>query len=220
MKHLFSQMASNVLKIFSGKNLIWHALAIFLTYLIVVTKFDWEYFLSARSEALNTFLFPAVIIGGLLPIILPACVLAIGILRKNYELRVTAWALIQATILGSFISSLYKAFTGRIQPNLMNLTADISTQFNFGFWQHGIFWGWPSSHTTIAFAMAFTLINLFPKKKLLVFCSVVYAFYIGFGVSISIHWFSDFAAGAIIGTVIGAVVGESFALLLTKKSTT
>jgi hypothetical protein len=26
--------------------------------------------------------------------------------------------------------------------------------FRFGFWRGGVCWGWPSSHTTIAFAMA------------------------------------------------------------------
>jgi membrane-associated phospholipid phosphatase len=33
---------------------------------------------------------------------------------------------------------------------------------------------------------------------------------VGMGVSIRIHWFSEFLAGAIIGSVIGAVVGKSF----------
>ena len=39
---------------------------------------------------------------------------------------------------------------------------------------------------------------------------IAYALYIGIGVSMTIHWFSDFAAGAFIGTAIGAVVGKSF----------
>jgi membrane-associated phospholipid phosphatase len=40
--------------------------------------------------------------------------------------------------------------------------------------------------------------------------AITYALYIGLGVSMTIHWFSDFAAGAIIGSAIGAVVGKSF----------
>jgi len=39
---------------------------------------------------------------------------------------------------------------------------------------------------------------------------ITYALYIGLGVSMTIHWFSDFLAGAIIGSAIGAVVGKSF----------
>jgi membrane-associated phospholipid phosphatase len=40
--------------------------------------------------------------------------------------------------------------------------------------------------------------------------AILYAFYVGLGVSMTIHWFSDFVAGAIIGSVIGAVVGNGF----------
>jgi hypothetical protein len=40
--------------------------------------------------------------------------------------------------------------------------------------------------------------------------ALLYAFYIGLGVSVTIHWFSEFVAGAIIGSVIGTVVGRSF----------
>jgi hypothetical protein len=51
---------------------------------------------------------------------------------------------------------------------------------------------------------------LFPKLRWLGCLVVAYALYVGLGVSMTIHWFSDFAAGAIIGTVIGTVVGTSF----------
>jgi membrane-associated phospholipid phosphatase len=73
-----------------------------------------------------------------------------------------------------------------------------------------MFWGWPSSHTTIAFAMAATVFTLFPKQRWLGWLAMAYAFYIGLGVSMTIHWCSDFMAGAILGTVIGTVVGKSF----------
>jgi hypothetical protein len=42
------------------------------------------------------------------------------------------------------------------------------------------------------------------------FDGLLYALYIGVGVSMTIHWFSDFVAGAIIGTVIGFTVGNVF----------
>lgn len=34
--------------------------------------------------------------------------------------------------------------------------------------------------------------------------------YIGIGVSLSVHWFSEFVAGAIIGAVTGNVVGTEW----------
>jgi hypothetical protein len=40
--------------------------------------------------------------------------------------------------------------------------------------------------------------------------ALLYACYVGLGVSMTIHWFSDFVAGAIIGSVVGEVVGKSF----------
>jgi membrane-associated phospholipid phosphatase len=87
---------------------------------------------------------------------------------------------------------------------------DTSHGFQFSFLKGGVFWGWPSSHTTVTFAMTVCLITLYPKNKMFVFIALLYAFYIGLGVSMTIHWFSEFVAGAIIGSVIGMVVGRSF----------
>jgi membrane-associated phospholipid phosphatase len=58
--------------------------------------------------------------------------------------------------------------------------------------------------------MAVTVFRLFPKQKWLGYLAITYAFYVGFGISMTIHWFSDFVAGALIGTVVGVVVGNSF----------
>lgn len=90
------------------------------------------------------------------------------------------------------------------------MSPDFSHDFRFGWLRGGVFWGWPSSHTTIAFAMATTVFTLFPKNKWLGGLALAYAGYIGLGVSMTIHWLSDFVAGAILGTVIGVVVGKSF----------
>ena len=49
---------------------------------------------------------------------------------------------------------------------------------------------------------------LFPKQRWLGYLAIAYALCIGIGVSMTIHWFADFAAGAIIGTAIGTVVGS------------
>jgi hypothetical protein len=58
--------------------------------------------------------------------------------------------------------------------------------------------------------MSVCLITLYPRNRKLVVLALVYAFYIGLGVSVSIHWLSEFVAGAIIGSVVGNVVGRSF----------
>jgi membrane-associated phospholipid phosphatase len=126
------------------------------------------------------------------------------------------WAIGQAELIGSLVSSAYKAFTGRIHPVLSFSTdpgPDLSHGFRFGFLRGGVFWGWPSSHTTIAFAMALTVFTLFPRQRWMGICAILYAFCIGIGVSMTIHWFSDFVAGGIIGTIVGIVVGKSFSAM-------
>lgn len=214
MRGFFYNLPKNIIKCFGGYNLPWHLLAIILTYIIVTSGFDWLYFTSSRSPLLRSLLFPAVRLGSRLPILLPLALYAIGKLGKNLKAINTGYASGQAVIIGLLISSFYKALTGRVHPprslTLTQGTIDISREFRFGFLRGGAFWGWPSSHTTIAFAMAATLLMLNPKNKIAGYLAIFYAFYIGFGVSISIHWFSDFVAGAIIGTVIGVAIGKSF----------
>ncbi len=154
-------------------------------------------------------MFPAAIIGQLMPLVLPLLLLAIGRISKNPMAAGAAWASGQAALIGWFISSAYKAVTGRPHPPRV-LGPDTSHVFHFGFLRGGVFWGWPSSHTATAFAMAVTLWTLFPQRRWLGVAAIFYAGYVGIGVSMTIHWFSDFAAGAIIGTLIGGVVGKSF----------
>ena len=62
----------------------------------------------------------------------------------------------------------------------------------------------------LAMLMALTVFIMFPKSKWIGCLALLYALYVGVGVSMTIHWFSDFLAGAIIGSVVGVVVGNGF----------
>jgi len=144
----------------------------------------------------------------------------VGEVEKNRRRITTAWALGRAALLAFLVTSGCKAITGRRPPpfhrhfetTAPNASAlmDSSRGFQFGFLKGGVFWGWPSGHTTVTFAMTVCLIVLYPKNKMAVFLALLYALYIGLGISVTIHWFSEFVAGAIIGSVIGTVVGKSF----------
>ncbi len=199
----------NLVGCFKGRTWIWHLIAIALTVALVTSGFDWAYFKWTRAPIFRSCAFPAVRIGSQLPILLPLVLLACAIVSRNDWLMKTMAALVQAVILGSLISSTYKAFTGRVHP-MHEIGADISRDFRFGFWRGGVFWGWPSSHTTIAFSMAVTVFMLLPKQRWAGWLAIAYALYVGLAVSVTIHWFSDFVAGAIIGSVIGVTVGRSF----------
>ncbi len=217
MPELFHRLPRNVITVFSGRNLLWHVLAIVLTMAVVMSGGDWSYFQLARRTEVVRFARPAIVLGSMVPILGTLVILLVGELWKNRRVITTAWALGQAAILGYLISCFYKAFTGRIPPPRFRilpanhvLLVDSSHGFQFGWLKGGVFWGWPSSHATVAFAMAVCLVALHPGKRKLAFCALLYAFYVGLGVSVTIHWFSEFVAGAIIGSVIGMAVGASF----------
>ena len=129
MKQFLSTLLRNILACFKGRMIAWHLLAIVLTLVLVTSGFDWLYFTSTRDPILRSGMFPAALIGGLVPIALPLILLAIGNVSRSAKTTLAGWAVGQAELIG---------------------------------------------------------------------------------VSMTIHWFSDFTAGAIIGTVIGAVVGRSF----------
>lgn len=217
MVTFFKTLLKNFVGCFSKQNVPWHVAAIVLTAFFVFSGFDWWWFLATRGAWLQALLLPAAAIGGLMPLVLPWMVLAVGAAFKNVRVKTAGWAILQAELLAAIISGAYKSVTGRIQPPLhgFGLTVngplvDNSHAFNFGFWEHGVFWGWPSTHTTLAFAMALTVFCLAPRRSVLKVVVVAYALYIGVAVSTNIHWFTDFAAGAIVGSVIGVTVARSF----------
>ncbi|MHC1766171.1 MAG: phosphatase PAP2 family protein [Verrucomicrobiia bacterium] len=205
----FSTLPRNLIGCFKGHLILWHLIAITLTFVCVVSGIDWQFFLSTRSPILLSWLFPAVPIGALVPVALPLALFLLSAISGNAQARLTAWAITQAEINGGIIAAAYKALTGRAHP-AHEIATDVTRVFKFGLLRGGVFWGWPSSHTTIAFAMAVTVFRLFPKQSWLGYLAIAYAFYIGLGVSATIHWFSDFVAGVIIGSVVGVAAGNCF----------
>jgi hypothetical protein len=208
MKQFLVTVPRNLMGCFTGWRLVWHVVAIVLTFILVLSGFDWHWFLATRNPALRSWMWPAVRIGGLLPSLCRCSCLSSASLSKfqNHSGRLGRWA--GGTPRFVCFCRL-QGVTGRVHP-AHSVGADISHVFRFGWMRGGVFWGWPSSHTTIAFAMAVTVFTLCPKQRWLGWVAILYACYVGLGVSMTIHWFSDFVAGAIIGSVIGAVVGKCF----------
>lgn len=211
MDHLFFKLKETFTRIFSGRYLFAQGVGILATFIIVNSGFDYIYYLTYDKSYIQHLFFSAVIAGGIVPIIFPLWTLLYGHLFKKKKVTILGNMLAQAVALGWIISSFYKSLTGRVPPaNTLNSLIDLSRNFNFGFLDGGVFWGWPSSHTTIAFAMAFTIWSVYPRHVLIKYTALIYAIYIGFGVSLSIHWLSDAVAGAVFGTVIGLAIGKSF----------
>ena len=211
-RSFFSGLPTLVYACVRGRMLLWHALAIVLTYILVMSGFDFRYFEATRGSALLSLTLPAAILGFFVPILAPVGLYVYGEVRNRVREKNAGIAMAQAGIIASLVAATYKAFTGRWQPEFYThlSTVDISRAFHFGFFEHGIFWGWPSSHTAVACAGSVALVMMYVKNMYARAALLLYALYIAVGVSVSIHWFSDAVAGAIIGSVIGYVVGKKF----------
>lgn len=182
-----------------------------LTSVLVSSGVDWQYYLATRSAWFFNLLWPAGLIGFIVPIVWPLSLFALGLMRRDRRMMLLATALAQAALLGLLLSFFYKAFTGRAHPEVFGLVGglDISRVFQFGWWRGGIFWGWPSSHATVAFALASAWARLSPARWTQIL-GWLFAGYIGLGVSATFHWLSDAIAGVIFGIVVGAAVGKGF----------
>ncbi|MEI6660074.1 MAG: phosphatase PAP2 family protein [bacterium] len=217
IKNLFYKIIENTAECYRGRNLLLQFGAFFLTYILVISGFDYWYFRHTDVLGGDTIFFLPALIGFLVPMVVPAYLYISGKIHKDLKIKNTAYALLQSAGVGLGMSSFYKTLTGRV-PHAFRLISqsviDNSHDFRFGFYRGGAFQGWPSSHTTVAFAMSFALVALYPgnnlRHKLIRYGAIIYAFYIGIGVSMNIHWFSDFVAGAILGAIIGTVIGKSF----------
>ena len=176
MCDLFYQLPRNVLAVFSGRNLLWYASAVILTIVIVTSGGDWAYYRWTRVGAFFELARPALALGMFMPVLWPLAVLVAGLASKNRRLITTAWALGQAAFLAYLITTCNKAITGRRPPPFHGhvgmlgqngpALVDSSHGFQFGFLRGGIFWGWPSGHTTVAFSMALCLTNVLPQEQI------------------------------------------------------
>jgi membrane-associated phospholipid phosphatase len=192
-----------------------YLLAGVLTLGIVQSGFDWIWNRFSVAHPIIFYAgFASALLGMFIPVVVPLGLYISGRIKKKLNRQITALALGQAAILGFVISTVIKLFTGRIPPESFGKVVNNSHGFQFGFYRGGWFDGWPSSHTAVAFAAAAALIALYPNNKAVKIGALVFAFAIGLGVSLNIHWFSDFVAGALIGYAIGKTVGWDFKKLM------
>ncbi len=211
-----TRYAKFVLQIFSVRFLPFHIGAVVLTALFVRTGFDWAYLVYMLNTVPSQILFIADVTGFVLPVLLVIISTGVLIVSLKKVQRLYAEAVVYAILLGFTLSTIIKAFTGRTSPPHRHRGEDLilidnSNGFDFGFMNHHVIGGWPSSHATIAFALATTLALLLPRRwhiRVVLFAS---ALFIGLGVTFGFHWLSEFVAGACLGTVIGLVVGKHYA---------
>jgi membrane-associated phospholipid phosphatase len=207
-----SGILAGVINIYRDRNVLWHIFAAGATFVLAVSGFDWWFFSVTRGELANTLGMLAGIIGFFVPVAIPTLFYIGGGVTGNGEKINVALGLVQAAVVAMLVIAVYKAFTGRVEPEFLAAVAtdDSSREFLFGFLRYGIFWGWPSSHTGVAFAMSVFLMLWYRRKLWVGALAMIYASFIAVGAAMSFHWFSDVFAGIIVGSLIGYVVYKGY----------
>ena len=83
MKQFLATLPRNLIGCFKGRMIIWHIIAILITFVLVMSGFDWRWFLATRNPALRSWMWPAVVIGMFLPLALPLFLLVFGVIARN-----------------------------------------------------------------------------------------------------------------------------------------
>ncbi len=185
---------------------------------LVYSGADFAYLTYVLTAAPFWLLIAADVTGFLLPIFLPLGLYIFARRLQSARLLRFATATTYAVLLGFTLSTLLKAFAGRTSPphahrgETLGPLTDTSRDFNFGLFNEQVIGGWPSSHTTIAFALATVLACLLPPRWYYRVPLYGTALFIGVGVTFGFHWFSEFVAGALLGSLIGVVVGRHYAV--------
>ena len=187
-------------------------IGLIITTALVVSGIDAWWFSHLNKTVVAKIFSLAGIVGFFMPVVLWVGLLIGGYVTRQTRIKTAAWVVAWAGFLGYMASILLKFFTGRVPPphSLIQNVVEQSKLFQFGFYEGGIFWGWPSSHTATAFAMSVALAVFYKDKKWVGYIAIAYAAYIGLGASMSFHWLSDVVMGAIVGTVVGSAVGNRY----------
>jgi membrane-associated phospholipid phosphatase len=194
-----------------------------VTWGLIASGADWQWRqIVYHNEGLTYAGIPSLHIGYSIPILLPLGLYTIGRCQQYKRMQIAGLALAQAAFLSSSVSVVLKGITGLKEPCLIemvnhsrkNLNVNTSGKFMWGFGRYSFIKGWPSGHTINAVAAAAALSEIYSDSLALKICLWTYAAYIGWGVSVSVHWASEVFAGALMGYAIGKTVGRSFNILL------
>lgn len=215
--NLFGNLGNNIVNSFKGGNLYLHLAGIASTVLIVTTNTDYHvHKFFYEHEGYGEAAMPVIRAGMFIPFVTGGSLYAYGKLKKDDRAVAASFAVLQSSLIAFLYNSLLKAVTGRPNPDWQH-NADmkaLSKTFRFGFMRGGIFWGWPSGHTSSTMAVVSALTSFYSEKTWLKIAGYSLVAYMIYGVSSlhrgGMHWFSDAVAAAFMSYAIGSTVGKYY----------
>ncbi|MGE5400073.1 MAG: phosphatase PAP2 family protein [Ignavibacteriales bacterium] len=222
---IYSGMGDNILNSFRGDKLYLHLAAVASTALLSAGSGDYyvhKYF--NEHEQYGVYARPVIRAAMYFPFVIGGSLYAFGKMNRDNEAVGASFAVLQSTVLAFAYNSLLKAVTGRAHPDWRNSDdmEGMSKTFRFGFGRGGIFWGWPSGHTSSTMAVVAALTSFYPDKTWLKYAGYGYVAYMVFAVSSlnrgGMHWFSDAVAASLMSYAIGSTVGKYYRSRFGNKS--
>lgn len=215
--NLFGNLGNNILDSFKGNNLYLHLAAIAATTVLVTQDVDYnvEHYFNEHEEY-GKWARPILMTGQYLPFLVGGGLYTYGKFDNNNEAVGASFAVLQASLIEFLYNSTLKAITGRPGPHWRDNSdmESLSKTFRFGFLRGGIFWGWPSGHTSATMAVVSALTNYYPNSTWLKIVGYSWVAYTIFGVSSvnrgGMHWFSDAVAAALMAYAVGSTVGKYY----------
>jgi membrane-associated phospholipid phosphatase len=213
----FGNFGNNIVNSFKGNNLYFHLAGVAATAVLVTSDADYyvhKYF--NEHEEYGNATSPVIHYATYFPFVIGGSLFVYGKLKKDDEAVGASYSVIQASIIAFGYNTLLKAITGRPNPDWRHTEdmSDLSKTFRFGFLRGGIFWGWPSGHTSSTMAVVSALTSFYPDKTWLKVVGYSYVAYMMLGVSSvnrgGMHWFSDAIAASLMSYAIGSTVGKYY----------
>jgi membrane-associated phospholipid phosphatase len=169
----------------------------------------------------GAFVTGALTVGGGMPIVVPAALYLTGLAAGESELASAGSAAIQAVVVQFVAVNALKWLSDRAgpfpngDPKRRRFTSGLfrdslrADDFDFNpFDLHGGL-RWPSGHTASNVALVSALYGFYPDQLWIALVGYPYALAVGIGmVEGDYHWLSDVVAGALIGHIIGWVIGK------------
>lgn len=163
-----------------------------------------------RITAFDSFLYYASFATTFISISILLLVLILAIKHNSFELRIKFFKLLAVLLIAAIVSLSLKYSIVRERPFAIYTDIEkLSEAGNSSF---------PSGHTIEAFAIAFAVSTLFPKRKFII-PVFLWALLIAYSrMALGVHYPSDIFAGMFIGTSIGYLTTKYFPVLLLKQS--
>ncbi len=214
---LFGNIGNNIVNSFRGDNLYLHLAGIASTFIIVTTDTDYKvHKFFYDHEGFGKAARPIIYAGMFIPFVTGGSLYAYGKFSKDDRAVAASFAVLQASLVTFLYNSMLKAITGRPNPDWQHHSdmKALSKTFRFGFMRGGIFWGWPSGHTSSTMAVVSALTNFYPEKTWLKIAGYSLVAYMMYGVSSlhrgGMHWFSDAVAAALMSYAVGSTIGKYY----------